>query len=262
VSQAETLCFSRRGDGAPVFFLHGFFSDARLWDPLIDQLSSGRRFTAITPDLPGHGRAAGWRGDWTALLDQIETAVAAETEPVTLIGYSMGARILRRLLLRRGVEFEHAVLIAPHPGFEEAEASARRLDDDRLAARLLAQPIETSVAEWRVQPIFAGQSRIDTKALQRQDELRLAQDRQGLAFALRQFGSGTCMAGGQIQRDASVTLIHGDRISDDVERAERLQSLWSEARRVTLAGLGHNPILEDPQALVDHLTTAALGARR
>jgi len=228
---------------------------------VIEALHAKQRFTAVTTDLPGHGRASAWRGDWPALLDQIDAAIAAEAEAVTVVGYSMGARILRRLLLRSGPDLAGAILVAPHPGLDPAQARARRLRDDALAARFLAQPIQSSVAQWSMLDVFAGQACAGELALQQQKQIRLSQNARGLAFALRRFGSGTCEVGGQRQRQAQITLIHGDRLASDQQRAARQQRLWPDAQRCVIAGLGHNPILEDPQVFLEHLSTAALGAR-
>ena len=64
MNRRSELRFPRHGSGRPVYFLHGFFSDARQWERLIATWHKQAMFTAVTPDLPGHGTAAGWRGDW------------------------------------------------------------------------------------------------------------------------------------------------------------------------------------------------------
>ena len=89
----------RRGDGPPLILLHGFFSDHRLWAPVVDALAASHHCVSV--DLPGHGRSATWRGAWADLLDQLDALVEAYSAPVSVVGYSLGARVLGQLLQRR-----------------------------------------------------------------------------------------------------------------------------------------------------------------
>jgi pimeloyl-ACP methyl ester carboxylesterase len=206
-------------------------------------------------DLPGHGRAQALFEGWPSLLQRIDAWIHSCSAPPTIIGYSMGARVLRRLLLTDGPPLARAVLIAPHPGLEPAAARARRLRDEELAAWLQAHSAEDGLKRWAQSPIFAGQNQGPDDALARQRTMRLRQSPRGLAHALRQLGSGTCQAGGVPRRRAAIQLIHGMRLPVDCARAEALSALWKEAAVHPIDACGHNPILEAPHAVANAITS-------
>jgi len=246
----STLAARSRGSGQPVIFLHGFFSDGRLWDPVIREL--GDEFHQLAVDLPGHGESSDWRGGWPELLLALDELVGSLDEPPAIVGYSMGARVLRRLLLEPGPQLHSAHLISAHPGFEAEAAKERQHRDDQLAHRLVSRPLDETVRQWSKLPIFEGQERASEDSLARQDLLRRRQDPEGLAFALRVLGSGTCEAHGAPARISPIELICGDRLTQDQHRTQALADQWPQARVTWLEGIGHNPILEDPPALSAH----------
>ena len=237
----------RRGDGPPLILLHGFFSDHRLWAPVVDALAASHHCVSV--DLPGHGRSATWRGAWTDLLDQLDALVEACSAPVSVVGYSLGARVLGQLLQRRGAPIDAAVLISANPGFASFAAEQRRQRDEELGARMRAFPLQQTVDEWAAQPIFEGQDRAPTPALERQRALRLDQSPDGLAFALTRFGAGTASIERAPTRGRRIVLMSGDRLEIDRARARALASRWPDAELSWLEGCGHNPIIEAPERL-------------
>ena len=246
----STLACRSHGSGQPVIYLHGFFSDGRLWDPVIREL--GDEFHQLGVDLPGHGDSSGWRGGWPELLFALDELIKSLDRPPVIVGYSMGARVLRQLLLKSGPKLHSAHLIAAHPGLEAKAAQERRHHDEQLADKLASRPLDESVRAWSDLPIFLGQDRASEGSLERQDKLRRQQDPEGLAFALRALGSGTCGAGGAPARVSPIQLICGDRLKQDQDRTRALADQWPQARVTWLEGIGHNPILEDPSALSAH----------
>lgn len=247
----STLACRSHGSGQPVIYLHGFFSDGRFWEPVIREL--GDEFHQLVLDLPGHGQSSDWRGDWTELLCALDELVRSLGQPPAIVGYSMGARVLRQLLLTAGPKLHSAHLVAAHPGLEAKAAQERRHSDEQLADKLASQPLDESVRQWRSLPIFSGQERASEDSLKHQERLRRDQNPEGLAFALRALGSGTCGAGGAPARDAPIQLICGERLQQDRDRTQALADQWLRARVTWLEGIGHNPILEDPSALSAHL---------
>ena len=235
----------RRGDGPPLILLHGFFSDHRLWAPVVDALAASHHCVSV--DLPGHGRSATWRGAWADLLDQLDALVEAYSAPVSVVGYSLGARVLGQLLQRRGAPIDAAVLISANPGFASFAAEQRRQRDKELGARMRAFPLQQTVDEWAAQPIFEGQDRAPTPALERQ-RARLDQTPDGLAFAL------TLWRRDRIHR--ACTDPRRSHRFDQRRPARDRPSARSGARKPRpdaelswLEGCGHNPIIEAPERL-------------
>lgn len=86
----------------PLLFVHGSFSDARVWDVYFLPHFAGNGFAAHAFSLRGHGRSEGrerlatWRlADYVADLAQ---AVATLPGPPLLIGHSMGGMVVQKYL--------------------------------------------------------------------------------------------------------------------------------------------------------------------
>ncbi len=97
-SSGVPICFKDQGEGPPVFFIHGYTSNALDWNIAINLLKD--RFRLITIDCRGHG-ASGKPEDLTfygrkMVADILEVLQKLEIEKVCLVGYSMGAEIALR----------------------------------------------------------------------------------------------------------------------------------------------------------------------
>ncbi len=75
---------------ATIIFVHALGSSGRAWQPQVAAL--GDRFKVLAPDLPGHGETPGPFGLEPAAFE-IAELIAAEPEPVTLVGISVGATV-------------------------------------------------------------------------------------------------------------------------------------------------------------------------
>jgi len=88
--------------GSPFVFCHGLFGQGRNWTAIAKALSDQHR--SLLVDLPHHGRS-----DWSGPVDYVEIADRVAdllsdsvigTEPVTLVGHSMGGKVAMVLALR------------------------------------------------------------------------------------------------------------------------------------------------------------------
>ncbi|MBI5058700.1 2-succinyl-6-hydroxy-2,4-cyclohexadiene-1-carboxylate synthase [candidate division KSB1 bacterium] len=234
-----------------LLLLHGFAGSHRTWLPVAAELARDRYL--IMPDLPGHGATP----VCDALgLNELADALARLCRAVTksalsLCGYSMGGRIALHLLLRHPAAIRSSVLLGASPGIPNpAERSARRARDDALAERILSQPLAWFVNYWERQPIFASQHALalaDRTALRAE---RLACNRDGLAAALRQWGTGVQedLLPALNQSRSPVLLVAGEH--DQKFRASnvRLESVLPQARLAIIPGAGHAAHLEQPAA--------------
>ena len=118
-----------------VVLLHGFTHTGRSWDPVVAAL--GERYTAIAPDIRGHGDASG--AEPVTLEAVIGDIDELAPERFTLVGYSMGGRIALHAALGLGERVRNLVLIGASPGLADpAERARRRADDDALADEMRA----------------------------------------------------------------------------------------------------------------------------
>lgn len=93
-----------------LLFLHGFLGTSEDWIPIMKGLSGSAKCFSI--DLPGHGKSKMQSGDsyrttgGQSLSIEVVAAVLSQlinkicTRKVTIIGYSMGARIALYMALR------------------------------------------------------------------------------------------------------------------------------------------------------------------
>lgn len=231
--------------------LHGFTQTGRAWDEVIEALGS-QRYTAVAPDLRGHGAAAGAR---PITFDAITADVLALGGPrFALCGYSMGGRIALHVALAAPDRVSRLVLVATTAGIEgETERGARRAADEALADRMEGQSIEELAAAWGDQPLFAGQAAaVRAKA----DADRRRNDPAGLAASLRGIGTGAMTPLwdrlGELRMPVDVVVGADDAKFRAI--GERLRDAIPSARLTVAAGAGHALALEAPHALADVLT--------
>jgi 2-succinyl-6-hydroxy-2,4-cyclohexadiene-1-carboxylate synthase len=237
---------------ATVVLLHGFAGTGRAWEPVIARLER-ERYTALAPDLRGHGDARDARPvTFDAVVADI---LAAAPERFTLCGYSMGGRIALHVARAAPRRIERLVLVATTAGIDDdAQRAARRADDERLAAFADDATAEQFADRWAAQPLFAG-TPPEAARIWREDLLR--NDPRALAAVLRGLGTGS-MAPlwerlGELTMPA--TVLAGERDAKYVALAERLASALPRGELVVVPGAGHGVPREAPEAVA-----AALGA--
>ncbi len=119
--------------GSPVVFLHGLFGQGRNWTGVAKRLAEDHRVLLV--DLPDHGGSP-WSDsfDYLAVADQV-AALIAPSDPVALVGHSMGGKVAMVLALRHPELVERLVVVdispVSHESMDEFEryiAAMRGLD--------------------------------------------------------------------------------------------------------------------------------------
>ena len=88
--------------GPPLLFVHGSFSDARIWDVNFLPWFAAQGYEAHAVSLRGHGQSGGhvrlhtWR--LTDYVDDLAKAVQSMPSPPLLIGHSMGGMVVQKYL--------------------------------------------------------------------------------------------------------------------------------------------------------------------
>jgi len=171
--------------GETLVLLHGFAGTGRGWDPVVGELGR-ERYTAVAPDLRGHGSQAGARPVGFEAIGA--DVLAAAPDRFALGGYSMGGRIALSVALAAPERVSRLVLVATTAGIEdEGDRAERRAADARLADQLEAGGIDAFADRWLAQPLFARDDEA-TQRLARDDIAR--NEPAGLAAALRGAGTG------------------------------------------------------------------------
>lgn len=131
------------GRGRETLLVHGGFSDAGAWVPLLDRLDGIR---AIAVDLPGHGLADGWDFRREPLVEtgvrflgEVLDGLGAERMPI--VASSMGALLAVHLALRAPERVERLVIVGAPAG------SSRHLP---VVFRSLAWPVAGRLMRGRM----------------------------------------------------------------------------------------------------------------
>jgi non-heme chloroperoxidase len=144
---------ARRNGKPPLLFIHGGYCDAWCWEPYFLPWFAARGYAAHAISLRGHGASGGRESLFVAGLDDyvadVERVAATLPSAPVLIGHSMGAAIIERLMATRPVRA--AALIAPIPPGGLGPVASRlmawqpeylvnmhRLDAPHLAGDMLA----------------------------------------------------------------------------------------------------------------------------
>ncbi|GMP83009.1 hypothetical protein CsSME_00037095 [Camellia sinensis var. sinensis] len=140
-------------------FLHGFLGTGEDWIPIMKAISGSARCIAV--DLPGHGgskmqnygvrEASQERSLSIEVVADILQKLIQNSTPgkVTLVGYSMGARIALYMALRCTSKVEGAVIVSGNPGLKDVSGrKIRRAKDDSRACSLITHGLELFLDDW------------------------------------------------------------------------------------------------------------------
>ncbi|KAI3719962.1 hypothetical protein L6452_20868 [Arctium lappa] len=140
-----------------VVFLHGFLGTSEDWIPIMKAMSASSRCIAF--DLPGHGGSKMHAGNDMAQRVDLSVKVVADmlhklilrltTRKVTVVGYSMGARITLFMALRCSNMVKGVVIISGSPGLDdEVKRKVRSVKDDSLACALMSYGLDLFIKTW------------------------------------------------------------------------------------------------------------------
>lgn len=153
----------------PLLFVHGGYCDAWCWDPYFLPWFAKRGHAAHALSLRGHGDSAGRDLMWLAGLDDyaadVERVAAQLPAPPVLVGHSMGAAIVERLMATRPVRA--AALMAPIPPAGLLPVAARLAAErpDTLMHLAMLDPMRLSAQVLRALEPFYFSDRVDRALL-------------------------------------------------------------------------------------------------
>ncbi|WP_020180525.1 alpha/beta hydrolase [Methylopila sp. M107] len=143
------------GDRGPiVVLLHGYGDSWRSFDPLLPALSDGFRVFAL--DQRGHGLSGETQG--YAVSDFVDDAIdfleAVTSEPVHLVGHSLGAIVAQRVAGRRSELLRSLTLIGAAPtAARNATLSAVRAELEELGETVTDDFIDAFQTAEFVSPV-------------------------------------------------------------------------------------------------------------
>lgn len=122
-----TLNYTDEGKGIPIVFVHGFPLCCAAWNKQIDALKAGYR--VIAPDLRGLGHNQATSGTTTMMqfADDLHALIThLKTEPVVMVGHSMGGYVALAFARKYPKMLRGLVLVGTKSGADTPEAAAGR----------------------------------------------------------------------------------------------------------------------------------------
>jgi 3-oxoadipate enol-lactonase len=240
------MAYERHGSGPPLVLLHGYPLDHTIWNEVVERLEDD--FDMILPDLRGFGQSevvepqytiAEMAADVAALLDKLGI------ENTYIAGHSMGGYISLAFVRNFRDRVLGLGLVA-----SQALGDSPEKKDGRYAAA--EEIIRTGVG-----PVVENMTPKLTPNEEVQNAVRgviAEQQPVGLANAMKAMGErfdSTLIL--QTFR-FPVVLVHGT--ADElipVDRAREIKAVIKPAYLVELPGVGHMPMLEDPEETAETL---------
>ncbi|RJQ72199.1 alpha/beta fold hydrolase [Pseudonocardiaceae bacterium YIM PH 21723] len=256
--------FERRGSGSPLVLLHGIGHRWQAWSPVIDQLAEHHDVWAI--DLPGFGQSPPMPEGQAYTLENAVQRLGEILDELGLkgahvAGNSMGALLSLELASQGWVS--SATALAPAGFWIDA--------DRKHALRTLRKMYWNSKAPLALSKWFINKDGFRTKQLralyqhpERIDALTAFGDLQAMrgSVAFRPtLRAGADVAWSSPAPKVPVTVAWGDHDRILLPRqAEIAKRELPQANHVTLAGCGHIPMGDDPEAVVQTILATAARA--
>ena len=258
----ETLAYVPLGapGGQPVVLIHGYTDSARDWLPLLPYLDAGQRLILV--DLRGHGGSGkpeccytrvDFAYDIKLLLDALGVARA------DIVGHSLGSIIAQTFAEYWPQRTRRLVLISSTGGQAPGTRPRKPKYDYAAQIRQLKEPLDPDsqfMLQWwwsptPVDPEFLRRERRDAAAIPLRVWLAVLD--QGLADddlqrTLPRIGAPTLLIWGS-----------RDPIMEEPAR-QSLRAALPHAQVKIFAGLGHNPIWEDPRGCAQVINAFLSGA--
>jgi pimeloyl-ACP methyl ester carboxylesterase len=237
-----------RGAGPAIVLLHGSSSSLFTWEGWADALSPEHRVVSL--DLPGHGLTgpdpAGRYSlsDMAAFVDHFASALGLEH--FSLAGNSMGGGVAWHYALAHPEKLDRLILVDAY-AYPQPPPAMMKLFTVPVVGRLATWITPRFAVARSVRDVYGDPSRVTDEGIDRYYELLL---REGNREATRERLSGRHDDGltARLGEIHVPTLILWGSLDRWIlpPNGERLAHDLPGARLVTLDGLGHVPMEEDP----------------
>ncbi len=229
------------GRGEPlVVLIHGWSCDSNYWSAQVADLKT--RYTVATVDLAGHGGSGANRSDWsmTAFGADVAAVVAVlkDHPKVVLVGHSMGGPVAVEAARRIGARVVGVIGVdtlknvgLPQPGAAETEQRLAAFEQDFIGSTraLVSATMFTPTSD----PVLVRRIVDD-----------MSQAPPGVAIpAIRQLNAWDGV-GALKSLPVPVVAINADL--NGVTDEARIRRFAPTFRAITVAGLGHFLMMEDP----------------
>jgi 3-oxoadipate enol-lactonase len=234
------------GQGRDLVLLHSLLSDRTSFEPLAARLGGQRRLRLV--DLPGFGASPPARpalGDWADRIADLfdELALPAGTD---VLGNGLGGFVALQLAIRHGHRFDRLVLVGSAIAFSEAGRATFRNLAEKVGQESIAAVTAAAMRRMFPEPFIVANRDVVARceaAFERIDPVVFATACRALAALdldaeLPAIRNRTLLVVGELDQATPPTL--GRALTDRLAHADLVQ----------MAGLGHCPHIQDPDAFV------------
>lgn len=238
--------------GIPVVLIHGSMGSLHMWEGWAREL--GKQARLISADLPGHGLTGTWpRDEYTveAYADFVEVLVdALHLDRFVLVGHSMGGAVAWTFAATRPDRVSQLILV-------DAAGYPRLSGEAPLPTRLARLPVvgdfgvyfkPERLVQRSLAEVYADPAMVTPERVRRYAELqRFPGNREATVQRAR---TQEPLDPAPLKRlDVPTLILWGGKDRwVPVADAFRFQGDIKGAQLEIFAGLGHNPMEEDPKA--------------
>ncbi len=252
------------GAGPAVVLVHEGICDSRMWDSQWKTFT--REHRVLRCDLRGFGRSPLEAGRYSHARDLIGVIEQHDFERASLVGVSLGGRVVLETTLARPELVEALVLVAPGlPGHDWSAEMRAAWDEEEAAfeAGDLDAAVEINLRTWVDGP---RRSPEDVDPAVRRQVGEMQRHAFELQLPFEESAEEELLVPDMIERLGEITaptlVVVGEEDVPDMHAiGDRLAAGIPGARRATIAGAAHVPSLERPDEF-DELVLGFLEATR
>ncbi|WP_455201144.1 pimeloyl-ACP methyl ester esterase BioH [Kaarinaea lacus] len=249
------LYYKTHGEGKPIYLLHGWALNSRVWDDVLPELTQYGQVFAV--DLPGHGKSdlpADGQFDLDTMADEI--APILENDSI-VVGWSLGGLIALNLAYRYPELINKLVLVAGSPQFVQSEDWPNAVDKAVIEgfAQSLQRDYRTTILRFlAIQALGSEQAKQSIKALRDKvfinGEPKLTALEQGLNLLIN---CNLRPVLSDIHCPSLVIVGEKDTLIPEKSGYDT-SALLANSQLAIVNGAGHAPFISHPQEFLNIIT--------
>ena len=259
------LAFERHGSGEPLVLVHGVTHRRQVWYPVLDQLAAERE--VILVDLPGHGQSGPFAPEGRSVVDALRAEFRQfladqELDRPHLAGNSLGGRIA----LEAGAAGDARSVTALSPaGFWRSEASfayTRKLFTTAASLCERLAPSAGVLSRSRAgRTLMYGALTVHPARISADHALGDFRAFQYARPAMRLLLDAATPFDHEIPPEVPVTIAWAARdLVLPLWQAGVARELLPHAEHITMRGVGHVPMFDNPALVAEVLLRGSAAA--
>ncbi|MGX2961352.1 2-succinyl-6-hydroxy-2,4-cyclohexadiene-1-carboxylate synthase [Peribacillus sp. JNUCC 23] len=240
------------GHGEPLLLLHGFTGSLETWRFL---WPIQKKYQLIMVDIIGHGATESPHNAerytmLEAAKDIREILEKLSIQKTHVLGYSMGGRLALSFACLFPELVQSLILESASPGLKtEAARQERRIQDAKLADKIVEKGISAFVDDWENIPLFDSQKKMSQEKQKAVRRERLANTELGLCNSLLGMGTGNQPSWWNQLENLSmpILLLTGELDNKFCDIARLMQSLIKDCEWQIINDAGHAIHVEDEE---------------